>query len=151
MELDRERAVQEIEVLARMKIAERTPRFATKEQEELTMKRVEQLLNKHPSHGPDKKAGKEGEKVAGGENELEIPQEKKDALLHHLLSGSYHLARPAVEDGRDIIGHVARLANSNGSYRPKDEQSLLQKVQTLLPAVRRTTPGMSQARSAGHA
>jgi hypothetical protein len=149
MELIRERAVQEVEVLARMKVAERTPRFVSKEQEELTMKRVEQILKMQHSHGPDQEAGKEGEKVASGENELDIPQEKKDALLHHLLSGSYHLARPAVEDGRDIIGHVARLANSNGSYRPKDEEALLRKIHTLLPAARRTSQGVSQAESAG--
>lgn len=137
IDLDRERVVQEVEVLARMKVAGLFPRFENNEQEGLTMKRVDQLLSMQPSHNGDTKVEKEGEEVLEADSKHDIPEMIKTALVQQLVSGTYNMRHPAIDDGRDILGHVGRLADRNGSYRPADEQSLLRKIRNLLPADRR--------------
>lgn len=129
---NREDEVREVEILARAKVAGRTPRFKNKEQEALTLKRVEQILTMNGNREVQTEKEKEREPDENN-TDLQIPQETKDALVHQLLSGSYHMVHPAVDGPRDILAHVQRLANRNGSYHPTNEQALLRKIKTLLP------------------
>ena len=59
-------------------------------------------------------------------------QAQTDALMQKLWGGKYELVRPTQE--KDIIGHVARQADRNESYYAEDEESLLEKIRSLLPA-----------------
>lgn len=144
IDVDRERVVRDVEVLARMKVAGLTPRFENLEQEGLTMQRVEQLLKTQTSHNGDMDVEKEREEGPDGNSKHDIPEVIKNALVQQLVSGSYNMRHPAIDDGRDILGHVGRLANRNGTYRPTDEQSLLRKIQSLLPSARRPPAAVGQ-------
>lgn len=53
-------------------------------------------------------------------------------LLQKLLGGKYEVTKPQQE--KDILGHVARHADRNESYYPTDQQSLLEKVRSIVPA-----------------
>lgn len=135
IELEREHVVGKVEVLARMKVAGIPPRFENREQEDLTMKRVEQLLSNPTARDSDLEIRKGEDETLNRNSKHEIPEVIKDDLVRHMVSGFYNMRHPAVDDQGDVLGHVGRLANRNGSYRPADEQSLLRKIQTLLPAV----------------
>lgn len=52
-------------------------------------------------------------------------------LMQKLLGGRYEFTKPQQE--KDILGHVARHTDRNESYFPMDQQSLLEKVRSLMP------------------
>ena len=149
IELERERVVKRVEVLARMEVAGVKPHsetFENKEQEDRTKKRVEQLLSIPHTHSGDAKVGKETKETPDKDNMHEIPEVIKTDLVGKLVSGSYQMQHPAVDDGRDILGHAGRLINRNGSYRLADEQSFIQKIQNLLP-VRKGSSNIRRVRA----
>lgn len=59
-------------------------------------------------------------------------EQQTQNLMQKLLGGKYEFTKP--QQGRDILGNVARHADRNESYFPMDQQSLLEKVRGLMPA-----------------
>lgn len=54
------------------------------------------------------------------------------SLIQKLLEGRYQFTRP--QQREDIVGNVERHTDRNESYYPADQQSLLEKVKSLMPA-----------------
>lgn len=59
-------------------------------------------------------------------------EHQTQGLLQKLLGGRYEVTKP--QQDKDILGHVARHADRNESYYPTDQQSLLEKVRSIMPA-----------------
>ncbi|KAL2041513.1 hypothetical protein N7G274_005895 [Stereocaulon virgatum] len=77
-------------------------------------------------------AGKHGEGKEQKEKEISKTKQEADALLEKLWMGKYELARPKTAE--DVLGHVARQTDRNETYFAKDEKSLLETLQSILPA-----------------
>jgi len=60
-------------------------------------------------------------------------EQQTQNLMQKLLGGKYEFTKP--QQGKDILGNVARHTDRNESYYPVDQQSLLEKVKSLVPAV----------------
>lgn len=58
-------------------------------------------------------------------------EHQTQSLMQKLLGGRYEFTKPQQE--KDILGHVARHTDRNESYFPMDQQSLLEKVRSLMP------------------
>ena len=75
-------------------------------------------------NGGEKEANEATSVSAGGDQQAQ-------ALMLKLLGGSYEkFKRP--QQG-DILGQVERYVHRNDSYYPKDEMSILKKVESILP------------------
>ncbi len=59
-------------------------------------------------------------------------EQQTQNLMQKLLGGKYEFTKP--QQGREILGNVARHADRNESYFPMDQESLLEKVRSLMPA-----------------
>lgn len=104
-------------LLARMYLDGEYVEWHSKEQKADVMTLVERLKNEEqrtPSSSPS----------------LEV-EHQTQSLMQKLLGGIYDFTKP--QQGKDILGHVARHTDRNESYFPMDQQSLLEKVRSLMP------------------
>lgn len=100
----------------------------SKEQRADVMAVVEKLKavrRAKPTDGDEEKA-KETTSVSADGNQ------QAQALMQKLLGGNYDRFKRIGEN--DVLGHVERYVHRNDSYYPDDEQSLLEKVRSILPA-----------------
>ena len=73
------------------------------------------------------------DKPAGNNNSLpSITEAQTQELMQKLLGGKYTMVKP--RPGKDILGNVAMHVDRNESYFPADQESLLEKVRSILPA-----------------
>ena len=65
--------------------------------------------------------------------------EKAQALMQKLIAGEY--AKFKKLGVNDVLGHVERIVHRNETFYPDDEESLLEKVKSIMPASRASNKG----------
>ena len=116
-------------LLAKQYLDQELIQWDSKEQKADVMAVVEKLKavrGAKPTDGDEGRKAKETTSVSADGNQ------QAQALMQKLLGGSYDRFKRIGE--KDVLGHVERHVHRNDSYYPDDEQSLLEKVRSILPA-----------------